>query len=64
MRNQEELIDNALDAAEEAETAPNVGIEVSTERCEIIVTDNGPGLPSETIENILDYHSRTSSRSA
>ena len=42
-----ELIDNALDAAEESEIAPEIRIEVSTERDEIVVADNGPGCRSK-----------------
>ena len=60
-----ELVDNALDVAEEeAETGPEISVEVSTERGEIIVADNGPGIPAETVEGILDYTSRVSSREA
>jgi DNA topoisomerase VI subunit B len=59
-----ELVDNALDIAEEAETAPEISVEVSTERGEIIVADNGPGIPAETVEGVLDYSSRVSSREA
>ena len=59
-----ELIDNALDAAEESEIAPEISIEVSTERCEIVVADNGPGLPVETLGDVLDYSIRVSSREA
>jgi DNA topoisomerase VI subunit B len=59
-----ELLDNALDAAEEAQIAPVIGIEVSTERGEIIIADNGPGIPAETVEGVLDYASRVSSREA
>jgi DNA topoisomerase VI subunit B len=59
-----ELADNALDAAEEAGIAPEISIEVSTERGEIIIADNGPGLPPETVEGVLDYTSRVSSREA
>jgi DNA topoisomerase VI subunit B len=59
-----ELIDNALDSAEEAEIAPEINIEVSTERGEIVVADNGPGLPVETLGNVLDYSCRVSSREA
>lgn len=59
-----ELLDNALDAAEEAGTAPDVSIAVSTERGEIVVTDNGPGLPAETIDGVLDFSVRVSSRDA
>jgi DNA topoisomerase VI subunit B len=61
-----ELLDNALDAAEEAELAPEVVVEVSTEPSEaqITIVDNGPGIPAETIDDILDYSTRTSSRRA
>jgi len=59
-----ELIDNALDACEEVEIAPEISIEVSTERREIIITDNGPGLPAETLAGVLDYTVRVSSREA
>jgi DNA topoisomerase VI subunit B len=34
-----------LDAAEEAEIAPEIDIKVSTETGEIVIADNGPGLP-------------------
>lgn len=57
-----ELTDNALDIAEETGNAPVIEIEVSTDRGEIIVTDNGPGIPAETIAGVLDYTARTSSR--
>ena len=50
-----ELVDNALDAAEEAQIAPEIDIQVSTERGEITIADNGPGIPAETIRDILDY---------
>jgi DNA topoisomerase VI subunit B len=61
-----ELVDNALDAAEEAEIAPEIKIEVSTEpgNSMITVADNGPGIATETITDILDYSTRTSSREA
>jgi hypothetical protein len=59
-----ELIDNALDACEEAEIAPEINIEISTERGEIVIADNGPGLPPETTGGVLDYSSRVSSREA
>jgi len=59
-----EIIDNGVDACEEAEIAPEINIEVSTERGEIIIADNGPGLPPETIQGVLDYTSRVSSREA
>jgi DNA topoisomerase VI subunit B len=59
-----ELIDNALDAAEEANIAPEINIQVSTETGEIVVADNGPGLPAETVKDVLDYTVRVSSREA
>ena len=57
-----ELIDNALDAAEEAGIAPVIRIEVTDS--EIIITDNGPGIPAETVAGILDFSVRVSSREA
>ena len=57
-----ELIDNALDAAEEAGTAPVIRIEVSDKQ--IIITDNGPGIPAETVAGILDFSVRVSRREA
>ena len=59
-----ELVDNALDACEEAEIAPEIDIKVSTEPGEIIVADNGRGIPSSTVRDVLDYSSRVSSREA
>ena len=55
-----ELVDNALDAAEEAEIAPVISIAVKGNS--IIITDNGPGIPAKTIDGILDYAVRVSSR--
>ena len=57
-----ELIDNALDAAEEAEVAPSIAVEVEKET--IIVEDNASGLDADTIESVLDYTIRVSSREA
>ncbi len=57
-----ELIDNALDACEEAGTAPQITVKVDSKG--ITVADNGPGLPVKTIEGILDYSVRVSSREA
>jgi hypothetical protein len=59
-----ELVDNALDACEEAGTAPNILISVLTRTGEIIVSDNGPGIPAETVTGVLDYTIRVSSREA
>ncbi len=57
-----EVIDNALDAAEEAGTPPEV--KVTVDETAIIVADNGPGTPAETIDGVLDFSVRVSSREA
>ena len=49
-----ELVDNALDAAEEAGRSPEITISVTTDPGTIIIADNGPGLAAETIGDILD----------
>ncbi len=57
-----ELLGNALDACEEGDIAPVVTVKVNKNG--ITVTDNGPGLPAETINGVLDYSVRMSSREA
>jgi len=57
-----ELVDNALDACEESGVPPEVSVEI-TDRC-IVVTDNGPGMPAETVQGIVDLDRRVSSREA
>jgi DNA topoisomerase VI subunit B len=57
-----ELVDNALDAAEEAGVAPAITIDVAAG--EIVITDNGPGIPAETVADVLDFAVRVSSREA
>jgi DNA topoisomerase VI subunit B len=57
-----ELIDNGLDACEEAGTAPEIAVRVDGNG--ITVTDNGPGMPPEVVEDILDFSIRVSSREA
>src|ERR1700758_2484064 len=57
-----ELVDNAIDACEEAEIAPVISVTV--ERGSIVIEDNGPGIPAKTIEGVLDYSIRVSSREA
>jgi hypothetical protein len=57
-----ELIDNALDDCEEAEIAPNIAVFVEQDK--IVVQDNGNGISAKTIESILDYTIRVSSREA
>src|SRR4051812_46371413 len=58
----QELLDNANDACEEAGIAPVIAVEVDDDG--ILVSDNGPGLPAETIEGVLDFSIRVSSREA
>jgi hypothetical protein len=57
-----ELLDNALDACEEAEIAPEIAVTVEPDR--IIVQDNAGGIEATTIASILDYTTRVSSREA
>jgi DNA topoisomerase VI subunit B len=57
-----EGMDNALDAAEEAEVAPEITIAVDSDS--IVIEDNADGLAAETIEGVLDYTIRVSSREA
>jgi DNA topoisomerase VI subunit B len=57
-----ELVDNALDACEEAEIAPEITIEVDNGK--VIVGDNGPGIRVETVKQLLDFSVRVSSREA
>ena len=57
-----ELVDNALDACEEANIAPVVTVTVGTNLIEVV--DNGPGLPETTLNGVLDYTVRASSREA
>ena len=57
-----ELLDNALDACEEAEVAP--AITVTVEPGVIVVEDNGGGIDTDTVASVLDYSVRVSSREA
>jgi DNA topoisomerase VI subunit B len=61
-----ELMDNALDACEEAEVAPVIEVEVaiSPDGVTITVRDNAARFESDTIASILDYSIRVSSREA
>jgi DNA topoisomerase VI subunit B len=57
-----ELVDNALDDAEEAAIAPIISIAIEGNK--IVVQDNGSGIPEKTIAGVLDYSIRKSSREA
>jgi len=63
-----ELLDNALDEAEEAGVAPEITVCVragmSDRSDAIVITDNGRGIPAEVVDDILDYTVRVSSREA
>ena len=52
------MIDNALDAADNAGIAPVLSIELSGDF--FTVADNGPGLPLAMLEGSLDYSARVS----
>jgi len=51
-----ELVDNALDACEEARIPPKIVVTVDGNRLE--VKDNGRGMSPDIIEQILDYSVR------
>jgi len=57
-----ELVDNALDAGDEADVPPVITI--TADATGITVSDNGPGLPESTLAGALDYSVRTSNREA
>jgi DNA topoisomerase VI subunit B len=57
-----ELIDNVLDACEDTGTPPEIAVTVRPEGIE--VSDNGPGIPSNTVEGVLDFAVRVSTREA
>jgi DNA topoisomerase VI subunit B len=54
------LLDNAIDACEEAGVAPMITVIV--DKYGITVTDNGPGIPPDTVTAVLDFSVRVSSR--
>jgi DNA topoisomerase VI subunit B len=56
-----ELIDNALDACENAGIQPVIKIEIGTDR--FSVSDNGPGLTEKIIKQSIDYTIRVSDKS-
>jgi DNA topoisomerase VI subunit B len=55
-----ELLDNGLDECEEAGVPPEIAVRVNADG--ITVTDNGRGIPPATVEAILDFGVRVSSR--
>ena len=57
-----EPLDNALDACEEQGIAPEVAVTVDEDG--ITVADNGIGIAPETVDRMLDFSIRVSSREA
>jgi DNA topoisomerase VI subunit B len=55
-----ELIDNSLDACEDASVPPEITMKV--DKNSITVIDNGPGLPAATVGGVVDFSVRASSR--
>jgi hypothetical protein len=63
-----ELVDNGIDACEDAAIAPAIKVTLTTAKSEkptrVTVEDNGPGIGPDTITGIIDYNVRVSSREA
>jgi DNA topoisomerase VI subunit B len=60
-----ELVDNALDECECVDVKPVVelsAIEEDEGTVKITIADNGKGIPPETVEKILDFDTRTTSK--
>ncbi len=55
-----ETIDNSLDACDEKGIAPDIYIKVTNS--EMVVRDNAGGIPDSTIESVVDFSVRASSR--
>jgi DNA topoisomerase VI subunit B len=55
-----ELVDNGLDVCEQAGIAPEIRVEFSGGT--LTVSDNGPGIPPEVVERVLDFTTRTSDK--
>ena len=61
-----ELIDNALDACENAGINPviQIGMATTEDRMRICVSDNGNGISEAVIKSILDFKTKTSDKAA
>src|SRR5262249_42895435 len=57
-----ELVDNAIDACEEAGVAPEIVITLAN--AGRAGRDTGPGTPADTVKHVLDFTVRVSSREA
>jgi DNA topoisomerase-6 subunit B len=56
-----ELIDNALDACEQAGVAPDIRVELGADT--LTLQDNGPGIPLSTLKGSLNYLVKVSDKS-
>jgi len=59
-----ELVDNALDACEDARISPKININIIVDKHGIEVSDNGQGIPKNTVKKMLDFSIRVSNREA
>jgi hypothetical protein len=59
-----ELVDNAIDEAEEAAVAPKIEVSVDTVTRTITVVDHGRGIPPATVKALVDLNMKVSSRAA
>lgn len=57
-----ELVDNSIDACEEAGIAPVV--KVTMDENSLTIEDNGPGIAADIVKDVLDFDVRVSSREA
>jgi DNA topoisomerase VI subunit B len=57
-----ELTDNALDSAEDLRVAPKITVQVDQDGIE--VRDNGPGIPPDVVDDVLDFAVRVSTRAS
>jgi DNA topoisomerase VI subunit B len=57
-----ELVDNSLDACEDARVPPDIQVRIDSGGIE--VRDNGPGIPADVVEDVLDFSVRVSTREA
>lgn len=57
-----EIVDNGLDAAEQAGVAPAITVEFTGDA--LTISDNGPGIPPEVVRRVLDFSTRTSDKAA
>jgi len=57
-----ELLDNSVDHCEEIDRLPEIVVALTADS--LSVRDNGDGIPASTVESMLDFKSRVSSREA